>query len=115
MKTSIVKNKNKKLQPNNNKVEKRKFNPKGDKQGQTKKWDKRPNLKAIERKEAQEEKSKQIKETQTKKEEKMKAYKKQKMKKFKILSAKTKHGQPMMKGRMELLLDQIQKNIAKDD
>lgn len=113
MKTSIVKNKNKKLQPNNNKVEKCKFNhPKA---GQIKKWDKKPNLKAFERKEAQAEKSKEIKEAQTKKEEKMKAYKKQKLKKFKILSAKTRHGQPMMKGRMELLLDQIKKNIAKDD
>ncbi|XP_058788953.1 thyroid transcription factor 1-associated protein 26 homolog [Phymastichus coffea] len=41
------------------------------------------------------------------KEEALKKYKEKKMKNFKVLSMKTKKGQPVMAGRMELLLEKI--------
>lgn len=46
--------------------------------------------------------------------EALKAYNEKKFKKFKVLSKKTKKGQPIMKGRMEMLLEQIQYNMTND-
>jgi len=43
------------------------------------------------------------------KKEALEAYKKKKMEKFKVLSKKTRRGQPVMAGRMQLLLEKIQK------
>lgn len=37
---------------------------------------------------------------------------KEKKRKMKILSKKNRHGQPLMKGRMELLLEKIEKRVA---
>ncbi|KAJ8978810.1 hypothetical protein NQ317_018900 [Molorchus minor] len=45
------------------------------------------------------------------KEEALKVYKKNKLEKFKKLSRKTKKGQPIMKERMELLLEKIQNSL----
>merc|ERR1711890_72514 len=44
--------------------------------------------------------------------EAMKKYKERKTEKFKKISAKTKRGQPVMAGRMELLLERIQKQCT---
>lgn len=63
----------------------------------------------------QEEKQRRREELQRQKEERqaaLEAYKKKKAMKFKTLSQKTRKGQPVMKGRMELLLEKIQKNFA---
>lgn len=46
------------------------------------------------------------------KEEALKKYKKEKMEKMKKLNKKTKKGQPVMKGRLEYLLEKIQKNMS---
>ena len=51
---------------------------------------------------------------QKEKEEAIKKYKEKKALKMKALTAKTKRGQPVMAGRMELLLEQIQQQ-CKDD
>lgn len=67
-------------------------------------------------KKIQEEKQRRKEELQRQKEERqaaLEAYKKQKAMKFKKLSQKTRKGQPVMKGRMELLLEKIQKNFAR--
>ena len=44
------------------------------------------------------------------KEEALKKYREKKTEHFKKLSQKTKKGQPLMKGRLEILLEKIQKN-----
>ncbi|GIY10066.1 hypothetical protein CEXT_234811 [Caerostris extrusa] len=57
--------------------------------------------------------NKQRKEEKRKKiEEARKKYLKKKQENFKKLSQKTKWGQPVMKGRMEILLEKIQKSVA---
>eukprot|EP00088_Acartia_fossae_P043387 TRINITY_DN45720_c0_g1_i1.p1 TRINITY_DN45720_c0_g1~~TRINITY_DN45720_c0_g1_i1.p1 ORF type:complete len:162 (+),score=58.47 TRINITY_DN45720_c0_g1_i1:28-513(+) len=45
------------------------------------------------------------------KEEKMKLYKEKKNKRGKVMGAKNKRGQPLMGGRIELLLEKIQKGM----
>lgn len=45
---------------------------------------------------------------QREKEERVRNYKKKRLEKTKVISKKTKRGQPLMKDRMELLLKQIQ-------
>ncbi len=44
--------------------------------------------------------------------EAIKKYKQKKADKFKVLSKKTKRGQPVMAGRMELLLQKIQSDLS---
>lgn len=44
----------------------------------------------------------------------LEAYKRKKKEKNRILSKKTKRGQPIMKGRLELLLQQIEESVAKN-
>ena len=46
------------------------------------------------------------------KQEAIKAYKKKKAERFKVLSKKTKRGQPIMAGRMEMLLEKIKAQTA---
>jgi len=46
------------------------------------------------------------------KDEKLKEYKAKKAEKFKKLSKKTRKGQPVMKDRLEMLLEKIQKQCA---
>lgn len=61
-----------------------------------------------------EEKKKRREELEKKKAERdaaLKIYKQKKVEKFKRLNKKTKRGQPVMKDRIEMLLEQIQKNI----
>ncbi|XP_028047290.2 thyroid transcription factor 1-associated protein 26 homolog [Monomorium pharaonis] len=63
----------------------------------------------------QEEKKKRIEETARRKaerEEALRKYKEKKIRNFKILSKKTRKGQPVMKGRIELLLEKIQRNAT---
>ncbi|XP_018576584.1 thyroid transcription factor 1-associated protein 26 homolog [Anoplophora glabripennis] len=48
------------------------------------------------------------------KEEAMQKYKKKKIEKFKKLNKKTKKGQPIMKDRMEMLLEKIQNSITQE-
>lgn len=63
----------------------------------------------------QEEKKKRKEELARKKAERdeaLRIYKEKKTEKFKTLSRKTKKGQPIMKNRMEMLLEQIQKSIS---
>jgi hypothetical protein len=45
-------------------------------------------------------------------EEALKKYKEKKTRNSKILSMKTKKGQPLMKGRIELLLEKIQQSVT---
>lgn len=45
-------------------------------------------------------------------EEALKKYKEKKIQNYKKLSQKTQKGQPVMKGRMELLLEKIQKSVT---
>ncbi|XP_012225860.1 thyroid transcription factor 1-associated protein 26 homolog [Linepithema humile] len=45
-------------------------------------------------------------------EEALKKYKEKKIRNFKVLSKKTKKGQPVMKGRVEMLLEKIQQSLA---
>ena len=59
-----------------------------------------------ERKQKQEEKQKRFKERQ----EAIKLYKEQKAERYKLLSRKTKYGQPSMAGRMQLLFERIKKS-----
>ncbi|XP_026728381.1 thyroid transcription factor 1-associated protein 26 homolog [Trichoplusia ni] len=54
------------------------------------------------------EKQQQIEKIKEEKRQKMEEYKKKKQERFKKLSKKTKKGQPMMTGRLELLLEKIQ-------
>ena len=54
---------------------------------------------------------------QKQKEEKAKKFndfQKRKMERNKILGQKTRHGQPVMKGRMEMLLNKIQYQLSKE-
>lgn len=44
-------------------------------------------------------------------EEALKVYKQKRAEKFKVLSKKTKRGQPLMAGRMDLLLDKIKNQV----
>ncbi|XP_063369877.1 uncharacterized protein LOC134658198 [Cydia amplana] len=75
---------------------------------------KKPTLTARERhekvKQDKLEKRQQVQKIIEEKKQKMQEYKKQKQEKFKKLSRKTKKGQPVMTGRLELLLEKIQKN-----
>lgn len=60
----------------------------------------------------QEEKKKRIEEAIRVKAERAEAlrnYKEKKMRNFKVLSKKTRKGQPVMKGRIEMLLEKIQR------
>jgi len=52
---------------------------------------------------------------QKEKEEAIKKYKEKKAMKMKVLKAKTKRGQPVMAGRMELLLAQIEKSCNENN
>lgn len=45
-------------------------------------------------------------------EEALRNYKEKKMRNFKILSKKTKKGQPVMRGRIEMLLEKIQQSTT---
>lgn len=45
-------------------------------------------------------------------EEALKKYKEKKIRNFKMLSKRTKKGQPVMKGRIELLLEKIQQSLT---
>ncbi|KAL0113457.1 hypothetical protein PUN28_012544 [Cardiocondyla obscurior] len=45
-------------------------------------------------------------------EEAQKKYKEKKMRNFKVLSKKTRKGQPVMKGRIEMLLEKIQRTMT---
>uniref|UniRef100_A0A1E1WEG8 rRNA-processing protein FYV7 n=2 Tax=Pectinophora gossypiella TaxID=13191 RepID=A0A1E1WEG8_PECGO len=56
------------------------------------------------------EKQQQIEKAREEKRQKLEEYKKKKQERFKKLSKKTKKGQPVMTGRLELLLEQIQKS-----
>lgn len=56
------------------------------------------------------EKQQQVQKAIEEKKQKLDAYRKKKQEKFKKLSRKTKKGQPVMTGRLELLLEKIQKN-----
>ncbi|KAI8432640.1 hypothetical protein MSG28_013619 [Choristoneura fumiferana] len=56
------------------------------------------------------EKQQQVQKAIEEKKQKLEAYRKKKQEKFKKLSRKTKKGQPVMTGRLELLLEKIQKN-----
>ncbi|XP_063542544.1 uncharacterized protein LOC134751119 [Cydia strobilella] len=75
---------------------------------------KKPILSARERhekmKQVKLEKQQQVQKAIEEKKQKMQEYKKIKQEKFKKLSRKTKKGQPVMTGRLELLLENIQKN-----
>ncbi|CAB3229562.1 unnamed protein product [Arctia plantaginis] len=56
------------------------------------------------------EKQKEIERAKEEKKKKLEEYKKKKQEKFKKLSKKTKKGQPVMTGRLELLLEKIQRS-----
>lgn len=61
------------------------------------------------------EKKKRIEEaarTKAEREEALKNYKEKKIRNFKVLSKKTKKGQPVMKGRIEMLLERIQQSVT---
>lgn len=45
-------------------------------------------------------------------EEALRNYKEKKMRNFKVLSKKTRKGQPVMKGRIEMLLEKIQRSTT---
>lgn len=55
-------------------------------------------------------KQKEIERAKEEKKKKLEEYKKKKQEKFKKLSRKTKKGQPVMTGRLELLLEKIQRS-----
>jgi hypothetical protein len=75
---------------------------------------KKPHLKALERlnkiKEEKAQKQQEIAKAKEEKQQKLQEYKKKKQERFKKLSKKTKKGQPVMTGRLELLLEKIQKS-----
>lgn len=50
----------------------------------------------------------------TEREEALKSYKEKKMQMYKKLSKKTKKGQPVMKDRLEMLLDKIQQQVSQE-
>ncbi|KAG7204408.1 hypothetical protein KM043_004850 [Ampulex compressa] len=50
--------------------------------------------------------------TKAEREEALKKYKQKKMQTFKALNKKTKKGQPVMKDRLEMLLEKIQQNVS---
>lgn len=58
------------------------------------------------------EKNSKFQKFQVQREEKQQEYKKKKFERNKTLTHKTKRGQPVMKGRMEMLLSKIQAQIA---
>lgn len=61
------------------------------------------------------EKKKRIEEAariKAEREEALKNYKQKKIRNFKVLSKKTKKGQPVMKGRIEMLLERIQQSVT---
>ncbi|XP_029668028.1 thyroid transcription factor 1-associated protein 26 homolog [Formica exsecta] len=63
----------------------------------------------------QEEKKKRVEEAirvKTEREEALRKYKQKKLHNFKVLSKKTKKGQPVMKGRIEMLLEKIQQSLT---
>jgi len=63
----------------------------------------------------QEEKKKRSEEAlrvKAEREEALKKYKEKKLRNFKVLSKKTRKGQPVMKGRIEMLLEKIQQSMA---
>ncbi|KAL6428385.1 hypothetical protein ACFW04_008578 [Cataglyphis niger] len=63
----------------------------------------------------QEEKKKRIEEAiraKMEREEALRKYKQKKLHNFKVLSKKTKKGQPVMKGRIEMLLEKIQQSLT---
>ena len=49
----------------------------------------------------------------TEKEEALKKYKEKRMQTYKKLSRKTKKGQPVMKDRLEMLLEKIQQQVSR--
>ncbi|XP_028166549.1 thyroid transcription factor 1-associated protein 26 homolog [Ostrinia furnacalis] len=61
-------------------------------------------------KEEKAQKQQDIEKAKEEKKQKLHEYKKKKQERFKKLSRKTKKGQPVMTGRLELLLEKIQKN-----
>ncbi|EZA56818.1 Thyroid transcription factor 1-associated protein 26-like protein [Ooceraea biroi] len=63
--------------------------------------------KANEKKRRQEEAAR----TKAEREEALKRYKEKKIRNIKVLSQKTKKGQPVMKGRIEMLLEKIQRSV----
>ncbi|KAF8786415.1 thyroid transcription factor 1-associated protein 26-like [Argiope bruennichi] len=68
-----------------------------------------------ERRKAIKEERKLMKEAKKKeREEALRKYTEKKRENFKKLSQKTKWGQPVMRGRMEILLEKIQKSVAND-
>lgn len=77
---------------------------------------KKPHLNAYEEyQRLKEEKKRKKEEIQQKREERDKAlkeYKKEKTRKYKKLNKKTSKGQPVMKYRMQMLLEQIQKSVS---
>ncbi|RLU27588.1 hypothetical protein DMN91_001392 [Ooceraea biroi] len=64
--------------------------------------------KANEKKRRQEEAAR----TKAEREEALKRYKEKKIRNIKVLSQKTKKGQPVMKGRIEMLLEKIQRSVT---
>lgn len=65
-------------------------------------------------KEEKEKKKEQLLKKKMEKEEALQKYKQKKVEKFKKLNKKTKKGQPIMKDRMEMLLEKIQNSIEQD-
>ncbi|KAL0272836.1 UNVERIFIED_CONTAM: hypothetical protein PYX00_005660 [Menopon gallinae] len=62
--------------------------------------------------EAKQKKREEMERVKSEREQAIKAYKEKKAAKFRKLSQKTSKGQPVMRGRMELLLEKIEKNYA---
>ncbi|XP_017877307.1 thyroid transcription factor 1-associated protein 26 homolog, partial [Ceratina calcarata] len=54
----------------------------------------------------------QILKAKAEKEEALKKYKEKRLRTYKTLSKKTKKGQPVMKDRMEMLLEKIQQQVS---
>ncbi|GFT64482.1 hypothetical protein NPIL_210081 [Nephila pilipes] len=72
-------------------------------------------MQEYERNRAAIEERKQIKEAKRKeREEAITRYKEKKLENFKKLSQRTKRGQPVMKGRLEILLEKIKKTVNND-
>ncbi|KAK2581097.1 hypothetical protein KPH14_007921 [Odynerus spinipes] len=65
------------------------------------------------KKEEKKRKKEEILRVKTEREEALRKYKEKKIKTYKKLSKKTKKGQPVMKDRIELLLEKIQQDIVK--
>lgn len=63
----------------------------------------------------QEEKKKKVEDAirvKAEREEALRKYKEKKLHNFKVLSKKTKKGQPVMRGRIEMLLEKIQQSLT---